>query len=177
MQALHIVLFVAVAAFALTLLGVLVWSRVLRHARPVSSERAEPAREAAEPREASAAEGPRAGASAGLVCPACRRAFALGLKYCPHDARALVPAGDPAVRTMAPGVTCPTCKRSFDSNKKFCPYDAEELVPLALAGGPGGRAAGALPRVLGKICPHCAQRYESEATFCGRDGSELVSVN
>jgi predicted amidophosphoribosyltransferase len=175
MQALHIVLFVVVAAFGLTLLGVLLWSRVLRQARPPVSERLEPARDVAEPREA-AAEAPRTPASSGLVCPACKRAFALGLKYCPHDARALVPAGDPAVRSMAPGVTCPTCKRSFDSNKKFCPYDAEELVPVALASA-SARAAGALPRVLGKICPHCAQRYESEATFCGRDGSELVSVN
>src|SRR5262245_2479205 len=176
MQVLHIVLFVAVAAFALTLLGVLVRSRVLRlQARPVPPERPEAAREG-EPREAGAADPPRAPASAGLLCPACRRAFPLGLKYCPHDARALVPAGDPAVRSMAPGVTCPTCRRSFDSNKKFCPYDAEELVPIALT-TPDARAMAVMPRVLGKICPHCAQRDESEATFCGRDGSELVSVN
>jgi hypothetical protein len=177
----QIVLFGVVAALSLALLGYLLRSRVLKRAggagRP---ERA--AREAAGVPGAASREPARAPAPAGVVCPACRREYALGLKYCPHDARALVPAGDPAVRSMAPGVTCPTCKRSFDANKKFCPYDAEELVPVALAGAAAAavaaaHASGAHTRVLGKICPHCAQRYESEATFCGRDGSELVSVN
>src|SRR3954470_2409403 len=169
MQAVQVVLFVVVAALALTLIAYLLRPRLTRKPQPA---RETPAAAPEQPRPAAAAAAPP-----GLVCPACRREYALGLKYCPHDARALVPAGDPAVHSMAPGVTCRTCKRSFEANKKFCPYDAEELVPAALAMAGAGRPAAMLPRVLGKICPHCAQRYESDATFCGRDGSELVSVN
>jgi len=167
MQTVQIVLFVVVAALAVTLLGHTLRSQLSRRRAPA------PAKETP----AAPPEPPRPVVTAGVICPACRREYPLGLKYCPHDARALVPAGDSGVRAPAGGgVICPACKRSFDASKKFCPYDAEELMPLALASG--GAGALALPRmILGKICPHCAQRYESDATFCGRDGSELVSVN
>jgi predicted amidophosphoribosyltransferase len=180
MQAVQVVLFVVVAALALTLIGYLVRPRLGRR-REVAGVSGVPAALPAAAAPASAPAMPdQARAAAvggpGLVCPACRREYAVGLKYCPHDARALVPAGDLAILRSASSMTCPGCKRSFEANKKFCPYDAEELVPVGLAMA-GAHVAAGIPRVLGKICPHCAQRYESEATFCGRDGSELVSVN
>lgn len=168
MQAVQVVLFVVVAALSLTLIGYLLRPRWVRR-RGLTRDPPAPVPVSSVP------EPVRVSGPPGLVCPACRREYALGLKYCSHDARALIPAGDPGVRSMAPGMICPSCKRSFEANKKFCPYDAEELIPVPLAVA-GARAA-SMPRILGKICPHCAQRYESEATFCGRDGSELVSVN
>ena len=169
MQPLEIALFVVVAALALGLIGTLArpyW----RGRRPAPERTPEPAggRKAA------------AGRAQGLVCPACHREFEPGLQFCPHDARDLVPAHDPAARVAVPGLTCPSCRRSFDAGKRFCAFDGEELVPLTVAvGGAAGadlvvaRLAGA----LGKICPSCSRRYDADATFCGRDGAELVSVN
>ena len=115
-----------------------------------------------------------------LLCPACHRGYPPGLRFCPHDARDLVPATDSAARSSSVGVTCPTCKRAFDAGKKFCAFDGEELVPLPVAlGAVEGAAAafGGSLGSLGKICPNCSRRYESDATFCGRDGEELVPVN
>ena len=179
MQPIEIALFGAVSALAAGLIGYLLWpfARARRAAR------------------AGAGRGRLAGAQATagrpeapaptLVCPACQREYAAGLQFCPHDARELVPAADPAARAAAPGMTCPSCRRSFDGMKRFCPFDGDELVPLTLAlGAPGAVPAAALGvgvgidlMVMGKICPHCSRRYESDATFCGRDGSALVSVN
>jgi predicted amidophosphoribosyltransferase len=166
MQAVEVVLFIVVAALALSLVAYLVIPR-LRAGGRVPAPR--PAAEAV-PRPVSATE---------MVCPTCGREYPAGLKYCPADARPLVPSAN-AVGTVAVGLACPVCKRAFDGGKKFCPYDAEELVQAANAparrsvrpGGPPG-----LAHVLGKICPHCSKRYESDATFCGRDGSELVPIN
>src|SRR5215831_6522856 len=105
MQAVQVVLFIVVAALALTLIGFLVRPRLGRR-RELGSIRAPgqiPAPAVPEAAPAASAESVRApgaapppavaGAGAGvpgLVCPACRREYALGLKYCPHDARALV---------------------------------------------------------------------------------------
>ena len=61
----------------------------------------------------------------GMVCPACQREYDAGLQFCPHDARELMPANDPAARAAVPGTTCPTCRRSFDALKRFCPFDGE----------------------------------------------------
>jgi len=168
MQPLEIALFVVVAALALGLIGTLsrpFWrsqgAATGRPSRPVAGATA-PARAAA------------------LVCPACHREFEPGLQFCPHDARDLVPAHDPAARVAVPGMTCPTCRRSFDAGKRFCAFDGEELVPLSVAvgGAPVAELAAArLAGALGKICPSCSRRYDADATFCGRDGAELVSVN
>lgn len=111
-----------------------------------------------------------------LGCPSCRREFAPGLKFCPHDARPLVSSSELGGRPVGNGVVCPSCRRSFDHVTRFCPFDAEELMPLA-HGTPAGEGAGARHAHFGKICPSCAQKYELEATFCGKDGAELVSVN
>jgi hypothetical protein len=118
----------------------------------------------------------------GLICPACAAEYPDGLKYCPNDARSLVPVSDPAAsRLDERSMKCPICRRSFEDNKRFCPYDAEELVAANIASNltdrEGRRLLPPIPHSMIKICPHCGQRYESDATFCGRDGSELVNVN
>jgi hypothetical protein len=169
MQIVEIALFAAVAALALTLIGYVVRPYLRAKRRPTANEAFDdappPAREAA----------PRPQA---MVCPACHRDFAPGLRFCPHDARDLVPASDPAARATGAGSTCPSCKRSYDAGKKFCAFDGEELVPLPLAMGAGDPVgAVAFAGGMGKICPNCSRRYESDATFCGRDGEELVPVN
>jgi predicted amidophosphoribosyltransferase len=180
MQAVQMVLLIVVAASALPLVAFAVVPRLRarrRSSRPPSRDGQPPAVEPAPATAARVAPPP----PLGLICPACRREYPSGLKYCPKDARALVAnvsSSSPLPRRAPSGLTCPVCRRSFEGNKKFCPYDAEELVPSSLAAarkvgmGPPG-----LAHVLGKICPHCAKRYDSDATFCGRDGSELVSVN
>jgi predicted amidophosphoribosyltransferase len=170
MQLVEIALFATVAALALTLIGYAV--RASLRAR-----RCPPAPEATPvPPRPQMEFGPRPQA---LVCPACHRDYAPGLRFCPHDARDLVLASDPAARAAGAGATCPSCKRSYDAGKKFCAFDGEELLPLALAiGGSDPAAVAAFAgAALGKICPNCSRRYESEATFCGRDGEELVPVN
>jgi hypothetical protein len=166
MQPLEIALFVVVAALALGLIGTL--SRPTWRARRAARDgtlAADAARGAIAPRPQS------------LVCPACHREFEPGLQFCPHDARDLVPASDPAARTAVPGMTCPSCRRSFDAGRKFCAFDGEELVPLTVAVGGAELAVARFAGALGKICPSCSRRYEADATFCGRDGAELVSVN
>ena len=194
MQPIEIALFGAVIALAAGLIGYILW--------PFTR-----ARRAAANKRWSGAARPLAVADApapSLVCPACQREYEAGLQFCPHDARELVPAGEPGARATAPGMTCPGCRRSFDAMKKFCPFDGDELVPLTLAVGSsaapaplgaagaagvgsvaGGAAVAGLSAgagaasvaMMGKICPHCSRRYENDATFCGRDGAALVSVN
>jgi predicted amidophosphoribosyltransferase len=190
MQPIEVALFGAVVALAAGLIGYVLWpfARARRTARTASR------RPLASAKYATMAPAPA------LICPACQRAYDAGLQFCPHDARELVPAGDPAARSAGPGMTCPACRRSFDGMKRFCPFDGDELVPLTLAVGGGvATAAGGVgvgsgvavagavgvavgnagdkSQLMGKICPHCSRRYESDATFCGRDGSALVSVN
>jgi predicted amidophosphoribosyltransferase len=189
MQPIEIALFGAVVALAAGLIGYIFWLRT----------RARSAARATLGTQRAVGSRSRAGADAGpsLVCPACQREYDPGLQFCPHDARELVPATDPAARTTAPGMACPNCRRSFDAMKRFCPFDGDELVPLTLALGTasvqpslGATAAGvasvatvaglanaASVAMMGKICPHCSRRYENDATFCGRDGAALVSVN
>ena len=167
MQLVEIALFAAVAALALTLIGYAVRPYLRARRRPTAGEALSELPSA--PRELA----PR---SQAMVCPACHRDYAPGLRFCPHDARDLVPASDAAARAAGAGSTCPTCRRSYDAGKKFCAFDGEELVPLPLAMGTGDPVV-AFAGGLGKICPNCSRRYESEATFCGRDGEELVPVN
>lgn len=173
MQPVEIAMFVVVAILAV----VLIWYAV----RPLVRTRVRPAHEqksAERPPQAARAELEAAGSRGpALLCPACHRDYAPGLRFCPHDARDLVPVTDPAARAAGAGATCPTCKRSFDAGKKFCAFDGEELVPLPLALGGTDVAGVSFGGGLGKICPNCSRRYESDATFCGRDGEELVSVN
>lgn len=176
MQPIEVGLFVVIVALALALIGTIV--------RPQLGGRRKRVRRVA-PQTAASAR-PEAGgvASAGLVCPACLREYPDGLRFCPQDARELVPAGDsllrglPSLSEPTAGAACPACRRSYDALKRFCPFDGEELAPLPLAAGAGIAPPRELvAATLGKICPHCSRRYEGEATFCGRDGSELVTVN
>jgi len=166
MKPIEIVLFGIVVTLAAGLIGYVAWP-LARARRLARRDRA--AKQARPPRLTPAVPG--------KICPACHREYEAGLQYCPHDARELIAANDPAARAAVPGTTCPTCRRSFDGLKKFCPFDGEELVPLTLALGSPAMPPAALAGALGKICPICSRRFESDATFCGRDGSELVSVN
>lgn len=170
MQPVEIALFVVVAVLALAVIRYALRPHLQaqRDAKSVARAAPEPARADFEP---TSSRGP------GLVCPACHRDYAPGLRFCPHDARELVAVTDPIARVSGTGSTCPTCKRSFDAGKKFCAFDGEELVPLPLALGGAEIAGAGLAGGLGKICPNCSRRYESDATFCGRDGEELVPVN
>jgi hypothetical protein len=174
MQPVEIALFVVVAALAVALIAYAV--------RPHLKARQSEKRPDQPPELGQAGMDLRARGPA-LICPACHRDYAPGLRFCPHDARDLIPATDPIARAAGTGATCPTCKRSFDAGKKFCAFDGEELVPLPLAiggvdaAGAAGAGAGVFLGGLGKICPSCSRRYESDATFCGRDGAELVSGN
>jgi len=180
MQPIEIALFGAVIGLAAGLIGYILWLR----ARTRMAARAAAG---SNPIVGSRVRGGGEATAPGLICPACQREYDAGLQFCPHDARELVPAGDPTARAAVPGVTCPSCRRSFDAMKKFCPFDSDELVPLTLALGSAGVSAalgvsglGGLDvgiGLMGKICPHCSRRYESDATFCGRDGAALVSVN
>jgi predicted amidophosphoribosyltransferase len=169
MQLVEIALFAAVAVLALTLIGYAVRPYLRAKRRPPVPDAI------ADPPRAPQELGPRPQA---MVCPACHRDYAPGLRFCPHDARDLVLASDPAARAAGAGATCPACKRSYDAGKRFCALDGEELVPLPLALGVGDPASAVVfAGGMGKICPNCSRRYESEATFCGRDGEELVPVN
>jgi hypothetical protein len=112
--------------------------------------------------------------AAATICPACRREFEGGLRYCPHDAKTLVPRGDDVAKQTSGGL-CPRCRRAYDPGQKVCPYDAEELIPIAFWEATHGRAAPA--GVIAKICPTCGSKYDLEATFCGQDGGELVPMN
>ena len=82
----------------------------------------------------------KSGRNAGLVCMACRRAYELGLRSCPHDGNELVPfpvynATRPRKRgtTEPAGVVariCPVCATKYDLNARFCGHDAGELVVI-----------------------------------------------
>lgn len=171
MQPVEIALFVVVAVLAVALLGYAIRPHLRARQAPPAARPAAPPVAVAAPADVDAGHGPA------LICPACHRDYAPGLRFCPHDARELVPATDAVVRATGTGVTCPTCKRSFDAGKKFCAFDGEELVPLPVAIGLAEAGGAVFVGGLGKICPNCSRRYESDATFCGRDGQELVAVN
>ena len=98
MQPIEIALFGAVVALAAGLIGYLLWP----FARARAAARAWPARRAPSVAVAGGRRGPGR-----LVCPACQREYDAGLQFCPHDARELVPATDPAARAAVPGMTCP----------------------------------------------------------------------
>ncbi|MBI4509409.1 MAG: hypothetical protein HY698_07210 [Deltaproteobacteria bacterium] len=112
-----------------------------------------------------------------MACPSCRRQFDGAVRYCPHDARRLVPAGEIAVRATTSGMICPRCRRGFEAGVRFCPLDSEELMPLSLWEATQGKKQAALTGVIAKICPQCGLRYDLAATFCGKDGADLVTIN
>lgn len=113
-----------------------------------------------------------------LACPTCRREYQGLLRFCPHDSRELVPAGEMMVRPRKAGTICPACSRAFDPGVRFCSHDATELIPVpvyeATRGGRVGRKA---TGVMAKICPQCRHRYDLAAAFCAKDGAELAVIN
>src|SRR5947208_5354233 len=102
MQPIEIALFGAMIALATGLIGYILW--------PIARRRGG-ARGGAGKRGGAASQphpvGGPGGRTAVVVCPACQREYDAGLQFCPHDARELVPASDPAARAAAPGMTCP----------------------------------------------------------------------
>jgi len=145
--------------------------REMLERRALAQPAAPPVGAGAQP--AGAAQAARPTRSPGMVCPACRREYDVGVRYCPHDAKPLV--AEASGPRAASGGMCPACKRAFDPGVKFCPHDAEELIPMAFWEATHGKARPS--GIIGKICPHCNAKYDLEATFCGKDGSELVAVN
>jgi hypothetical protein len=117
-------------------------------------------------------------ASAGVVCPTCRKEFASGSVFCPNDATRLVPLNiAPGAVPEQSGSICPTCKRGYDAGVKACTYDKDELIPYALYASRQPASAAASPAPRGKICPTCGGRYEGVVEFCGKDGTALVLLN
>lgn len=115
--------------------------------------------------------------AAKAVCPGCQREYPARMRYCSHDARALVAAHDLDAQSGT-GVVCRRCERSFDGATRFCPFDGGELSPPTAAArtGRARRTTGGAGSG-GKICPNCADRYPAEDAFCGRDGEPLVALN
>jgi hypothetical protein len=113
-----------------------------------------------------------------LACPSCRREYDGGLRFCPRDARALVPAAELAEGGRGAGSRCPRCRRSFEPGLRYCPYDAAELVPAGVYQATRDEEQAETPSgVMGRICPRCRRTYDLVASFCGRDGSELAVIN
>lgn len=127
-----------------------------------------------------ATHGASADLAGAVACPSCRRRYERPLKYCPRDARLLVPATE-LERVKSGGGVCPGCRRAFDPAVRFCPHDAAELVPLSVYEATHARdPLDDEPEpgdCAGKICPECRSRHEIAAIFCGVDGSELVAIN
>lgn len=194
----RVALFGLIGVLLLTL-GFLIGYAVLVRRRPVP---APPRRAAAPPAGTPSAVSPRhaagptpsfgsggAGASAETVavaampqgpmaCPSCRREFEASVRFCPHDARKLMPASDIVERSRASGSVCPRCRRAYDAGVRFCPHDAEELVPVSLWEATHGKEQQVVPSgILAKLCPQCGMRYDLVSTFCAKDGAELVTIN
>jgi hypothetical protein len=113
-----------------------------------------------------------------MACPACRREFPAGQRFCSSDARRLVPAAELVERSRIAGSVCPRCRRSFDAGVRLCPHDSEELIPAPVWEATRGKRQDLAPTgVLAKICPQCAMRYDLAQAFCGRDGAELMTIN
>jgi DNA-directed RNA polymerase subunit M/transcription elongation factor TFIIS len=113
-----------------------------------------------------------------MACPACRREFEAGVKFCPQDARRLVPSAEIVERARSSGSVCPRCKRAYDAGVRFCAHDAEELIPASLWEATHGKKVHATPTgIVAKMCPQCQNRYDLSMTFCSRDGAELVTIN
>jgi hypothetical protein len=113
-----------------------------------------------------------------MACPACRREFDAGVKFCPQDARRLVPSAEIVERARTTGSVCPRCKRAYDAGVRFCAHDAEELIPASLWEATHGKKMHATPTgIVAKMCPQCQNRYDLAMTFCTRDGAELVTIN
>jgi hypothetical protein len=121
------------------------------------------------------------------ACPACRRRYPPGFRFCPVDARPLTLAGE--VTSVASAglerLRCRECRRLFlaDAGARFCPFDGEPLGRPLGHRATQGRAAGSPPppppgaAIPVKICPTCSERVHTGASQCQRDGTELVSLN
>ena len=185
----QLLLFIAVMVLSLALLMTIAWPgfRTRFRAWLLSLGRGKSpfaSPEVASPPTPDDAGGPRG------TCPACRRTYDSGFRFCPVDARPLTFAGE--ATPLAAGLTrltCQSCRRIFlaDGGARFCPFDGKALAVGAAVEGlaPGNpMVASALAGIrsdtggfVTKICPTCSERVENGATQCERDGTDLVPLN
>jgi len=113
-----------------------------------------------------------------VACPTCGQEFDASLRFCPADARGLVPLADVAERAREGSSACVTCNRAFEMGVRYCPHDASELVPIAVYEATRGKVGHlAAVGVTGRICPECRRQLDLAARFCPYDGAELVNLH
>jgi hypothetical protein len=113
---------------------------------PLAARRAAPAASSSRPAGgmagglavAAASSRPTAGP---VICPACRREFDSGVRYCPYDSRKLMPIAelrgplwarhrpDPAPTGVMAKI-CPQCTGRYDLSTSFCVKDGTELMTI-----------------------------------------------
>ncbi len=108
-----------------------------------------------------------------LACPTCLRRYAGEMRYCPHDARALVAAATLGGRRRGDGGACPLCRRGYQPGVRFCAHDGAELVRAEAREVDPVEPTG----VIARACLQCRRRFDLAASFCAEDGSELVVIH
>jgi len=87
--------------------------------------------ETEDPLEPEVPEPPAAPVASGdnLICPACRRGYPAGSRFCPNDSEALITYAEYRTRTNPPaeGPTCPTCGTRYPAGTTFCGKDGTPL--------------------------------------------------
>jgi predicted amidophosphoribosyltransferase len=110
-------------------------------------------------------------------CPTCGQEYDGSLRFCPADARPLVPESELA-KLAGKSALCTACGRSFERGVPRCPNDGTELTPQSLYEATRGRPSVLHPTgITGRICPLCRRRYDLAARFCPVDGAELATIN
>lgn len=113
-----------------------------------------------------------------VACPACRREFSPNVRFCPYDARRVVPLGELGERSRIAGSICPRCRRGYEAGVRTCVHDSEELIASPIWEVTHGRQPELTSTgVTAKICPQCTGRYDLATRFCTRDGVELMTIN
>jgi hypothetical protein len=109
-----------------------------------------------------------------VACPTCGQEYDAALRYCPADARELVPVTEVAQRARDGSAACVTCHRAFEQGVRYCPHDASELVPIAVYEATRGKVGYLAPTGEAlRVCPQCQRHCDWSARFCPHDGTEL----
>lgn len=159
--------FVAIVAGALVLLGILALVFLRRSRRAAALEREALDRHEARVREALETRKRREDEHAEQV-----RA---------HERSIVESAARKARKAQAAEATaplaCPVCGRTWTDGTTFCPHDGVRLVEAKGGVPPGTAAASPTAPKRGKICPTCGDRFDGAAEYCGKDGTQLVLLN